>query len=142
MVMWHTEHTLETSADPGDVWRRLAEVATWPDWDAGLSWAELAGPFSSGSRGRLRMRGEGTRAFRLSGVEAFTSFTALVHLPLAEIRHSHVQEASAMGTRMTQRIEIAGPLSWLYGLTRGRSLRAALAPSMRSLARIASEPKS
>lgn len=141
MVTWHAEHTLDTSAEPDEVWRRLADVAAWPDWDAGLAWAELTGPFSSGSQGRLTLRGEGKRTFRLAKVEANRTFTALVRLPLAEIRHTHDQEPSALGTRITHRIDISGPLSWLYGFTRGRRLREGLAPSMRTLARMASGDK-
>ena len=43
-----------------------------------------------------------------------------------------------MGTRLTHRIEISGPLSWLYGWSLGRRLKEDLAPSMRRLARLAS----
>jgi len=139
MVMWHAEHTLDTSAAPDEVWRRLEEVSHWPEWDLGVSWAELTGPFKVGSFGKMKVRGEGTLTFRLAKVVANRTFTALVKLPLAEIRHTHDQEASTMGTRMTHRIEISGPLSWLYGMTRGRKLREGLAPSMRSLARMASK---
>lgn len=138
MVGWHAEHTLDTSAEPGDVWAKLAEVSAWPQWDAGITWAELTGPFSAGSQGRMNVRGEGSRTFRLASVEDQASFTALVKLPLAEIHHIHAQKACDLGTRMTHRIEITGPLSWFYALTRGRILREGLAPSMRKLARMAS----
>ncbi|BDU72636.1 SRPBCC family protein [Mesoterricola silvestris] len=142
MVNWHAEHTLDTSAEPGDVWAKLEEVSAWPQWDTGITWAELSGPFSSGTRGRLEIRGEGRRVFRLARVEERSSFTALVKLPLAEIRHTHAQEACDLGTRMTHRIEITGPLSWFYALTRGRTLREGLAPGMRTLARMASARQS
>ena len=66
------------------------------------------------------------------------ALTALVRLPLAEVRHIHRQETTAIGTRLTHRIEISGPLSWLYGWSLGRRLRDDLAPSMRRLARLAS----
>jgi len=138
MALWHAEHTLDTSAEPAEVWRRLLEVGTWPEWDSGVTWAELDGPFVSGARGRMKLLGEGARTFRLAGVVDNSTFTALVSLFLAEIRHIHGQEPSDLGTRMTHRVEIQGPLSWFYGLTRGRKLREGLAPGLRSLARIAS----
>jgi hypothetical protein len=138
MTAWHAEHTLDTSAGPEEVWDSLVEVGRWPEWDSGVTWAELTGPFRAGSQGRMRVRGEGTRTFRLAKVEAKASFTALIKLPLATVLHIHAQEASDMGTRMTHRIEISGPLSWFYALTRGRRLREGLAPGMRSLARLAS----
>ena len=78
------------------------------------------------------------RYFLLSAVVAEPGFTALIRVPLAEVRHIHWQETSQIGTRMTHRIEIRGPLSWLYGWSLGRRLREGLAPGMRALARLAS----
>ena len=139
MFMWHAEHTLDSSADPGAVWRCLAEVATWPDWEEGVTWAELTGPFRPGSLGRMKIRGEGTRQFILAKVVDQATFTAQRRLPFAVVRHTHSQEASELGTKMTHRIEISGLLSWLYGMTQGRTLRNGLAPSLRRLARMAAE---
>ncbi|NTV72702.1 MAG: hypothetical protein HGA66_00635 [Holophaga sp.] len=138
MVNWHAEHTLDTSAEPRAVWAKLEEVSAWPQWDTGITFAELSGPFSSGTQGRMMVRGEGSRTFRLAKVEDQASFTALVKLPLAEIHHTHAQEACDLGTRMTHTIKITGLLSWFYALTRGRTLREGLAPGMRTLARMAS----
>ena len=137
--MWHTEHTLETTAEPERVWQRVEEVGSWPQWDTELAWAKLPGAFSTGAQGTMKPLGDGSpRPFLLASVVANSSFTALMRLPLAEVRHIHSQEASVIGTRMTHRIEIDGPLSWLYGWSRGRHIREGLAPSMRRLARIAS----
>jgi hypothetical protein len=116
----------------------MQTVADWPQWDTGLAWAELPGTFSTGAQGSMRFRREGSRSFLLAAVTAQRGFTALIRLPLAELRHIHRQETSAIGTRMTHRIEISGPLSWLYGWSLGRRLREDLAPSMRRLARLAS----
>ena len=135
--MWHAEHTLDTTAEPARVWQRVEEVATWPQWDTELAWVKLPGAFSTGAQGTMKALGEGPRPFLLASVVANESFTALMRLPLAQVRHIHSQEASVIGTRMTHRIEIDGPLSWLYGWYRGRRIRDGLAPSMRRLARIA-----
>ncbi|HLO68099.1 MAG TPA: SRPBCC family protein [Holophaga sp.] len=138
MALWEAEHTLDTSAEPHEVWLRLSDVSTWPEWDSGVLWAELRGPFATGTQGRLKLKGEGTRSFRLVRVDAEDTFTATVRLPLAEIRHIHAQTACPVGTRVTHRIEIRGPLAWFFGFTRGRRLREGLAPGLRNLARIAS----
>jgi len=138
MAKWHAEHTLDTSAGPEAVWSRMVEVSTWPEWDGGLTWAELAGPFRAGARGRMKVRGGGTQTFLLGPVEDGSRFTAMVRLPFAQVFHTHVQAPSAMGTRMTHRVEITGLLGWLYRLTRGRRLREGLAPSLRALARLCS----
>ena len=136
--MWHAEHTLDTTAPPDRVWAQMERVSDWPRWDTGLAWAELPGAFSAGVQGSMKFLGDNPRPFLLSAVSAEQEFTALVRLPLAEVRHIHHQESSAIGTRMTHRIEIHGVLSWLYGWSLGRRLREDLAPSMRRLARLAS----
>jgi hypothetical protein len=136
MDMWHAEHTLDTTAPPEQVWARLQKVAEWPQWDTGLTWAELPGSFKAGAQGTMKFQSEGPRSFLLAAVNAPCGFTALTRLPLAQVRHIHLQESSAIGTRITHRIEISGPLFWLYALSRGRRMREGLAPSMRRLARL------
>ena len=136
--MWHAEHTLDTTAPPERIWAQMQMVGDWPQWDTGLTWAELGGAFSAGAQGTMKFGSESPKSFLLSSVVAQHGFTALMKLPLAEVRHIHFQETSAIGTRLTHRIEISGPLFWLYALGRGRRLREGLAPSMRLLARLAS----
>ena len=136
--MWVAEHTLETTAPPEQIWALMEKVANWPQWDTGLTWAELPGSFAPGAQGTMKFRSESPRSFLLSAVVAEQGFTALIRFPLAEVRHIHWQETSQIGTRMTHRIEIRGPLSWLYGWSLGRRLREGLAPGMRALARLAS----
>ncbi len=136
--MWHAEHTLETSAQPERIWEQMLQVADWPRWDTGLAGAALSGAFSPGTLGSVKFRDDRSRAFQLAAVTDLEGFTALTRLPLAQVRHIHHQESSTMGTRLTHRIEITGPLSWLYGWSLGRRLRQGLAPGMRRLARLAS----
>jgi len=136
--MWHAEHTLDTTAQPERVWAQLQQVDRWPLWDPGLAGAELTGGFAAGAQGTMTFRHEGPRSFQLAAVAPPHGFTALTRLPLAEIRHIHRQETSEMGTRMTHRIEIRGPLAWLYGWSLGRRLKEGLAPGLRALARLAS----
>jgi hypothetical protein len=135
--MWRSEHTLETTARPQDVWKRLEQVDAWPRWDGDLDWARLPGPFALGAQGSLKDRGGRPRAFRITALETSSQCTVLVRLPFAQVLHTHIQAPCGMGTRMTHRVEIQGPLSWLYGWARRRRLREGLAPGMRMLARMA-----
>ena len=136
--MWHAEHTLDTTAQPERIWAQMQQVANWPQWDTGLTSAELPGAFSPGAQGTMKFLRDRPKSFLLATVVAQKGFTALMKFPLAEVRHIHTQETCEIGTRVTHRIEISGPLSWLYGWSRGRRLRDGLAPSMRRLARLAS----
>lgn len=135
--MWHTEHTLETSASPDQVWGRVAAVATWPEWNADLEAAKLLGSFVPDGRISLKGRDQGTTVFRIATVDKGRGYTLEARLLFADLRLSHRQEACALGTRISQRIELSGPLGWLHVWIRGRRLRGGLAPSVRTLARLA-----
>jgi hypothetical protein len=43
-------NSVETTASREDVWRVWADVSRWPEWNADLERAELAGSFAVGSR--------------------------------------------------------------------------------------------
>lgn len=138
--MWHTEHTLETTTEPEAIWRRYKDVDGWPDWDEGLEWARLLGPLQVGSAGSLKRKGGVRQRFTVVDVQEGRGFTCLGRKLLASMRLEHRVEPSRLGSRVTHRIEIHGPLSWWLRLTSARRLRQTLAPAVRKLARIADKP--
>jgi hypothetical protein len=52
----------------------------------------------------------------------------------------HSMEPSTMGTRLVHRIELEGPLAWIWGRALGSVLRANLPAAMRKLAQLAEPP--
>jgi hypothetical protein len=66
--MWATEHSVETSAAPKEIWRLWADVAGWPDWNGDIERIELVGPFATG--GRIVMTPIGQEPIELRIAEA------------------------------------------------------------------------
>src|SRR5262245_65007963 len=50
ILMWTTEHSIETSAAPEAIWRLWADVPGWSAWNGDIERIELHGPFAAGSR--------------------------------------------------------------------------------------------
>ena len=135
--MWHAEHTLETTTEPEAIWRRWSDVDAWPDWDEDLEWSRLLGPLAVGSSGRLKRKGDLPHRFTVVEVQEGRGFTCLGQKLLTRLRLVHNVEPSQLGSRVTHRIEIQGPMAWWLRLTLARRVRQTLAPSVRKLARIA-----
>lgn len=143
--MWRFEHTVETGAPREAVWRLWEDVPGWKERDEGLDWARLDGPFATGTRGVLKPRGvvgaihvRLAPPFELEEVVPHESFTLAQRIPLGRMRtHHQLEETDAGLRRVTQRVEISGPLAPLFARLIGRSLAGGLPRSMRRLANIA-----
>src|SRR5262245_50607911 len=64
--MWATEHSIETSASPEQIWRLWADVPGWPEWNTDIERIELIGPFAAGSRILMTPFGEDTVQLRIT----------------------------------------------------------------------------
>jgi hypothetical protein len=135
--MWQTHHTLETTTEPEAIWKRWQDVDGWPDWDEGLEWARLLGPLQVGSWGSLKRKGGASQRFMVVEVQEGRGFTCMGKRLLTYLRLVHQVEPSALGSRLTHRIEVKGLLAWWFRLTLARRLRRTLAPAVRKLACIA-----
>lgn len=137
--MWHTEHTLETTTEPEAIWLRWKDVDGWPDWDEGLEWAQLLGPLKVGSSGSLKRKGSQRQRFMVEEVQEGRGFTCIRKRLLTCMRWVLRVEPSSLGSRVTHRIEVKGPMAWWLRLTMARRIRQTLAPAVRKLARIAAK---
>jgi hypothetical protein len=137
--MWYAEHTLETTTEPEAIWLRWLDVAGWPDWDEGLEWARLLGPLKVGSSGSLKRKGSLRQRFRVEEVQEGREIICLVKWLLTRMRWVLRVEPSNLGSRVTHRLEVQGPMAWWLRLTSARRIRLTLAPAVRKLARIAAK---
>ncbi|CAN5647419.1 SRPBCC family protein [soil metagenome] len=129
--MWQFEHSVEAEATPRAVWQVWSDVAGWPRWDAGVQRAELWGPFTEGSTGRLTPVGQEPLAFSLTEVRELAGFVDETQLPGAVLRFRHRLEPLGVGrVRITHRIEIEGPSADALGAAMGSALSADVPKAM------------
>ncbi len=114
--MWATEHSLETSAVPEEIWRLWADVAGWPEWNGDIERIELIGPFAAG--GTIVMTPIGQEPIELRIAEAVEPELFVDEAELDEImvRTIHrVERLDPERVRITYRMEITGQAAKTLG---------------------------
>jgi uncharacterized protein YndB with AHSA1/START domain len=107
--MWTAEHTMETSAAPEAIWRAWADVPRWPEWNADLALAELAGEFAAGSTIRMTSVDGDTVELRIAEADEPQLFVDEAELGGVTVRTTHRVEAGGPERRIIYRMEISGP---------------------------------
>jgi hypothetical protein len=123
--MWATEHSVETSAAPKEIWRLWADVAGWPDWNGDIERIELVGPFATG--GRIVMTPIGQEPIDLRIAEAVEPELFVDEAELDEIvvRTIHrVERLDPERVRVTYRMEITGQAADTVGPNVGPEISA------------------
>ena len=108
--MWTTEHTLETGATREQIWRAWSDVPRWPEWNADLGHAELAGSFAAGSR--ITMTPHADEPIELLIADALEPelFVDEARLGDTVVRTIHrVEAVDRDRRRVVYRMEIDGP---------------------------------
>ena len=134
------QHTLETTALSKNIWALWVDASGYKKWDERTEWAKLKGEFKVGTRGELKPKGGFSAVFTITEMKTGRSFTYLTPLPFARLQFHHAMEPTDMGTRLTHRIEVKGPLAWVWARVLGPKARAHLPVAMRKLARLAEQP--
>ncbi|MDE3246324.1 MAG: polyketide cyclase, partial [Acidobacteriota bacterium] len=75
------QHTLETTALPGNIWALWTDVPGYKAWDEGIEWATLNGEFKVGANGQMKPREGRLAGFTISEVVEGRSFSILSPLP-------------------------------------------------------------
>jgi len=138
MLTWAHEETVLTTATDEQVWGVWSTPNDWHQWDNGLEWARLDGPFVTGSRGRLKPVGGPEVTFVLLNVLSKRRFTNRSFLPLTHLDfiHSYTPGTSPeQGGQITVRIEMHGWLTPLFRRIIGRDIQKTLPETLRRFAR-------
>ncbi len=114
--MWRTEHSIETSAAPEEIWRRWADVAGWTEWNGDIERIELIGPFAAGSRIVMTPIGQEPIELRIAEAVEPERFVDEAELGEIVVRTIHRVELLERGrARVTYRMEITGPAADTLG---------------------------
>lgn len=124
------EHTIETVASPEAIWSIWEDVVHWNTWDHGIEYSTLEGPFKKGSKGALKPKGGPLVHTLLTKVEPMKCFVDESKLFFAKIIVSHFMSTSKGKTIVTHRIEMTGPLAFVFAYIIGRTMKKNLPQEM------------
>jgi hypothetical protein len=113
--MWRFECSEETGASRAAVWALWSDPSRWREFDKGVEWARLEGPFEAGARVKLKPKGGPKAVLEIVAAEPEQRFASLAKLPLTRMHfEQELSDAGERRTRITARIRVTGPLSWLF----------------------------
>jgi uncharacterized protein YndB with AHSA1/START domain len=133
--MWEMEYRAETSAAPDVVWRLWVDMASWPEWNAGIATIEADGPFVVGTRFVMTPPQGEPVPLLLVEIDEERSFTDELDTGDFVVRTTHRLEPFAAGTRLIYRTEITGPAADTIGPELGPQITADFPDVLEALAR-------
>ena len=128
--------SVETSASPEKVWRVWSDMSTWGEWNPNVSTMDWTGGFVSGSTGVMNTRAGQHHKMQLVEVQpgrAFALLTAVV--PGTSFRFNCRIEPDDGKTRISQHVEVKGPLGPVLGWMLGPQVSKDFGPLLRNLAK-------
>ena len=121
------------------LYRAMIDIARWPQWDLTLSETAHDGSLEVGSFFTIKPKGRPRLELEIVEASAPAAFVTLARLPLGRIRmrHDFTPQASG-GSTVGLRIEVVGPLAWLWDRLVARKLAAGAAEQARAFIAFAS----
>jgi hypothetical protein len=137
---WLLVHSEATSANPGFVWKYMTEVTNWSDPPASFS---LDGPFEAGSHGMTVLPDREPYRWTIEDVQPGTSYTIGSELDEATLLCQwRFDPEPNGGTRLTQRIGVAGRAAPRHAEAVRSGFEPTLAAGMKRIALSLSEAQS
>ena len=108
--------SVETSAAREKVWRIWSDMSTWGDWNPNVATMDWQGGFASGTTGVMNTKAGQHHKMELVDVEPGRSFALLTSVvPGTKFRFNCRIEPAGGKTRISQTVEVGGPLGPVMG---------------------------
>ncbi len=135
MSHYHYETVIPTPASK--LYSAITDIANWPRWDDELESTTHDGALTPGSRFSLKPKGGPNVQLTIEAAEPCSVFRDVAHLPLAKMTTTHEFQPAEGGTRVRVRIDVSGPLGFLWDRIVARKQAQGLQAQTRALARFA-----
>jgi uncharacterized protein YndB with AHSA1/START domain len=136
--MWEYEYSIETNAAREALWQHWSDMATWPQWNAGIETIDVEGPFAVGTAFTMTPPGDEPIRMRLVEIKPGESFTDEMDAGDFVVRTQHRLEPTATGlTRIVYRTEITGEAADHIGPELGPKITADFPEVLAALAKLA-----
>jgi hypothetical protein len=127
--------SIETTAPADKIWKIWSDMSTWGDWNPNVSTMEWQGPFASGTTGVMNTHARQHHKMKLLDVQAGHGFaleTSVV--PGTTFRFKCGIEPSGGKTKISQTVEVKGPLGPILGGMLGPQVSKEFGTLLRNLA--------
>src|SRR5215831_17497853 len=114
--MWASEHGVETTAAPEQIWRVWADVAGWPEWNHDIEQIELVGAFAAGGTILMTPIGDEPIELRITAAVEPELFIDEADMGEIVVRTIHrIERIDDDRVRIRYRMEITGPTADTLG---------------------------
>jgi len=126
-------YTTTTDVTADKLYRAITDINRWPEWDNEIETTTHDGRLAPGSPFTLKPKGGPKIAMEIVETIAPIRHVDLAHLPLAKLRmsHSFIPQTNG-GTDIEIKIEVFGPLGFLWDRILARKLAAGTADQIRA----------
>lgn len=108
--------SVETSASPEKVWRVWSDMSTWGEWNPNVVTMDWQGGFASGTTGVMNTKAGQHHKMQLVDVSPGRSFALITSVvPGTRFRFNCSVEPSGTKTKVSQTVEVGGPLGPIMG---------------------------
>lgn len=112
------------------------DLATHPEWAAGMEYLRLDEPFAVGARGRLKVRGGHEAPFVVTEYVEGRSYADTTILDDAELTVHHSAVPSGSGSQLVLRAWLTGPRAAEYAAQMRDDVQRSLDTDLAALARM------
>lgn len=96
------------------IWAAWSEVNNWPQWDKGLDYCDMRDSFTEGTKFILKPKGGPKVKIFISKIIPTQEFSDYCKFPGAKMFDEHFLEDTPEGLKITNKITVTGPLSFLW----------------------------
>lgn len=127
-----------TTASPGAVWRIWSDPNNWSRWNSGIQKAEVDGPVTNGTRGKMTTDRGTTHDVTFHDVIEGRGFSmSMAGPPMTTFTFSCEIQPNGRGSTVGQSVVMGGSLGFLFGAMMGNEMAKHFVPVLDDLARTA-----
>lgn len=134
MWLWAVEANYASQAPPEKIWKAIATPTKWPSWHPILEWVHFDGPFQTGSKGVIKVKGFKEVPFTLTYIEKNRRFSFIVKLWSTSITVTFQQNMLPEGGWLyAHRVIVGGFFAPFLRKKLGKLLQRELGPALAAL---------
>ena len=140
--MWIRTYSKTYSNITADaIWNRWSDINNWHEWNPGVEYCKLHGPFAVGSHFMLKSKGGPEVKIELFEIEKGKKFTDCSTFPGAKMYGIHEIEETPDGLKLITTLKVTGWLTYLWVFILAKKIVAKVPEQTDNLVELARQKK-